>query len=86
MRDRPFDMIDVLDRRDASRDGRCVDVERRPDAIDRIADLSRRIAPAEPQSGKAVDLREGTGHHDVFARRDQLLAGRVIVAFVTYSA
>src|SRR5215218_1484583 len=61
--DRLREMSLVLDRRDAGRHGRAADVERPPNAIDRVSDMSRRHHPAEAQVREAVDLREGAGHH-----------------------
>ena len=54
-------------RRDTGRDGAAIGVERPANAVDRIAHFKRRIAPAKPDPGKTVDLREGARHHDVFA-------------------
>src|SRR5580704_6737936 len=74
------DMAGVVQRRDPGRDGRAIGVERPANAIDRVAHFGRRITPAEPDPGKTVNLRESARHHDIFAGRDKLQAGRIIGA------
>src|SRR3984893_15531349 len=74
------DMAAVVQRRDPGRDGRAIGVERPASAIDGVAHIGRRITPAEPDPGKTVNLRESARHHDIFAGRDKLRAGRIIGA------
>src|ERR1019366_2750266 len=80
MGDRLINMGGIFQRRDAGRDGRAIGVERPANAIDRVTYPGRRVTPAEPDPGEAVDLRERARHHDVFAVRDKLQAGRIIGA------
>ena len=80
MRARVLHMRGVVDRRDACRDRRRIDVERPADAVDRVDHMRGPVHPAEPQRREPVDLREGARHHDVVAGGDQLDAGFVIVA------
>ena len=50
------------------------------DAVQRVDDMRRPVAPADAQIGEAVDLREGPRHHDVVAGGDEFEAGRIVVA------
>ncbi len=49
-------------------------VEGRADAVDRVGDVQRAIAPADPKRGEAIDLGEGAGDHDVFGGAGQFQA------------
>src|SRR3984893_16120261 len=80
MGDSLADMASIVQRRDPGRDGRAIGVERPANAVDRVADVEGRITPAESYPGKTVNLRESARHHDIFALRDKLLAGRIIGA------
>ena len=79
-RDRVLDMGPVADRRCARRDRRRIDVEGAADAVHRVDHMRRRVHPADPEAGQAVDLGKGPGHHDVLRRRDELKPGLVVVA------
>ena len=68
--------------RDGRRPGGDADpgeVERPPDAVDRVDHVRRSHHPADPQGRQAVDLREGPGHHDVLGIEHQIEPGAVIV-------
>ncbi|RXT27701.1 hypothetical protein B5U98_02605 [Bosea sp. Tri-39] len=70
----------VGDRGNAGLDRGAVDVEGPAGAVQRIDDVGGTIGPAEAQVGEAIDLREGAGHHDVLAGRDQFEARGIVVA------
>ena len=69
----------ILKRGDARSDGRAGDVERSPDAVQRIGHRGRAIGPAEPERSEAVDLGEGARHHRVVGGGHKLDAGLVVV-------
>src|SRR3984893_8304159 len=80
VRDRALEMRGIAERGDAGRHRRRVDVKRPANAIHRIDHGSRRIHPAKPKCGEAMDLGEGPRHHGVFAGCHELNARFVVVA------
>ena len=80
MGDSLAEMAGIVQRHDPGRDGRAIGVEGPANAIDRVAHIGRRITPAEPDSGKTIVLRESARHHDIYAGRDKLEAGRIVGA------
>ncbi len=80
MRERRRDMGVIGDRRGAGRERGAVDVEGAADAVEGVDDMRRPVEPADAQIGEAEDLREGAGHHDVVARRDELEARSIVIA------
>ena len=80
VRFRHLDMRAVVDRRDRREHRRSRYIEGTADAVDRIDDMRRAEHPADPQGGKAVNLREGVRHHRVFGGGHKLDAELVVVA------
>src|SRR3546814_8990280 len=63
----------VANRGGPSGDCRRIHVERAADAVQRIDNGHGRIDPADTKGGKAIGLREGTGHHHVTADRKSVV-------------
>ena len=72
-------MRGVLDRGNAGRDRRPVDIERSADAVDSVDHMRRAVHPAEAKRREPVNLRERARHHHVLAGGDELNAGFVVV-------
>src|SRR6476469_319975 len=72
MRDRFFDMRDVVDGRNTRFDGRRVDIERPADAVYGVTDMRRRVAPADAQRREPIDFGKRARHHDIVVLRREL--------------